>query len=247
MGTIYETGVQEYLPTPMSSALTQTAFRDAFPIASVPIGYAAKISTANTCQSSFDVAGPAIDTLPKYLSKTGYTNPENGHNSAFQMGYDTKEHFFEWMSNNPIRATQFNSYMSRSRLLQKKWSDSGYHPVEANLIEGAKEGGVFMVDIGGGKGHDLQDLSLKYPHLPGKLILQDQAKVIKEAKSLNSNITAMEHDLFSPQPIKGTFVGILHWTLAKKIQEPEHIISVESSTTGPTLHAWRFSRDSSLP
>ena len=87
--------------------------------------------------------------------------------------------------------------------------DHGFYPVESNLANDAKtvDGAVFLVDIGGGKGHDLQELHRKYLKLPGKLVLQDLREVVEEAKSsgLDQKIVTMEHDFFTPQPIKGNF------------------------------------------
>ena len=86
--------------------------------------------------------------------------------------------------------------------------DPNFYPIEENLIKGAKEehGAVFLVDIGGGKGHDLQELNRKYATLPGKLVLQDLKAVIEEAKASGlEKIIPMEHDFFTEQPIIGKF------------------------------------------
>ena len=87
--------------------------------------------------------------------------------------------------------------------------DPGFYPVDKNLVNGAKmvDRAVFLVDIGGGKGQDLQELHRKYPKLPGKLILQDLKGVIKEAEAsgLDKKIVAMEHDFFTYQPISGNY------------------------------------------
>ena len=87
--------------------------------------------------------------------------------------------------------------------------DAGFYPVDKNLADGAKtiDKAVFLVDIGGGKGQDLQKLHRKYPKLPGKLVLQDLKEVIKEAEAsgLDEKIVTLEYDFFTPQPIKGIF------------------------------------------
>lgn len=87
--------------------------------------------------------------------------------------------------------------------------DSNFYPVEKNLVEGAKteDNAVFLVDVGGGKGHDLQELYQKHPKLPGKLILQDLKGVIEEATAsgLDRKLVFMEHDFFTKQPITGRY------------------------------------------
>ena len=84
--------------------------------------------------------------------------------------------------------------------------DTDFYPVQENLVRGADTGEetVFLVDVGGGKGHDLQELHQKHPKLPRQLVLQDQPDVLIDATGLDSKIRLMEHDFFTPQPIKGT-------------------------------------------
>ena len=63
------------------------------------------------------------------------------------------------------------------------------------------------MDIGGVKGHNLQEIYHKHPELPGKLVLQDVKGVIEEAEAsgLDEKIVPMEHDFFKKQPITGMF------------------------------------------
>ena len=93
--------------------------------------------------------------------------------------------------------------------------DPDFYPVEHNLVKDAniQDDAVFLVDIGGGKGHDLQELCRKYPELPGKLVLQDLKGVIIEAEAaavgLDKRITTMEHDFFTRQPIIGMVPNLI--------------------------------------
>lgn len=87
------------------------------------------------------------------------------------------------------------------------WDDTQLRPLEEKL---GKEAGdetvpVLIVDVGGGKGRDLQTFHKKIPTLPGQLVLQDRASVLEneEVKGLDDKIKVMEHDFFTPQPIKG--------------------------------------------
>lgn len=84
--------------------------------------------------------------------------------------------------------------------------DTDFYPVHERLINGFKADGdsVLLVDQAGGLGHDLEALCRKLPHAPGRLILQDQAKVIDTVKAdLDPRIAPMAHDIFTPQPIQG--------------------------------------------
>lgn len=97
--------------------------------------------------------------------------------------------------------------MAGYRTGRPSWMDPNFYPVEKNLVERARTepDAVFLVDVGGGKGHDLHELYRKHPKLPGKLVLQDIRGVIEEARAsgLDENIIAMEHDFFTKQPVKG--------------------------------------------
>ena len=154
-----------------------------------------------------DLSGPSFFALPELLSKIQYKNPNNPVDGAFQLGHGTKDHLFEYISQRPERLSQFQNHMAGYRTGRPSWMDPNFYPVEENLIKGAKteHDAVFLVDVGGGKGHDLQELYRKHPKLPGKLVLQDLKGVIEEAEAsgLDEKITVMEHDFFSEQPIEG--------------------------------------------
>ncbi|KAJ5197301.1 hypothetical protein N7449_007780 [Penicillium cf. viridicatum] len=62
----------------------------------------------------------------------------------------------------------------------------------------------FLVDIGGGLGHDLAGLKRKFPNLPGRLVLEDLPDVIEHAKeSIEDGIEVVGYDMFTKQPLKG--------------------------------------------
>lgn len=97
--------------------------------------------------------------------------------------------------------------MAGQRTRRASWRDPSFYPIDDNLVQGARteDDAVFLVDVGGGKGYDLQELCRKHSKLPGTLILQDIEGVIDEAEAsgLNEKIIAMKHDFFTKQPIIG--------------------------------------------
>lgn len=226
MGSIYETGPNEYVSTPFSKALKEPIYRDAYPTMFVLfcVQSYSNINSGTDCCTRFGICGPSFLALPEYLSKTKHKNPDNPEDGAFQLGHGTKEHFFEWVSQRPERLTEFQHHMAGYRTGRPSWMDHNFYPVEKNLVDGAKteDDAVFLVDIGGGKGHDLQELDRKHPNLPGKLVLQDLKEVIEEAKAagLDDKIVAMEHDFFTNQPVIGmllgtTVISVLIWSGAR--------------------------------
>ena len=70
--------------------------------------------------------------------------------------------------------------MSGYRQGKRSWMDEGFYPVNERLSHDAQnddENAVFLVDMGGGLGHDLEELKQKYPRIR-HLVLQDQPEVI---------------------------------------------------------------------
>ena len=96
--------------------------------------------------------------------------------------------------------------MGGCRERKRSWMDPGFYPVKERLETGAKkddQGSVFLVDVGGGLGHDLEELKAKRAEVPGRLVLQDQAAVIAQIGRVSSGIELTAHDFFIPQPVKG--------------------------------------------
>lgn len=100
--------------------------------------------------------------------------------------------------------------MAGYRQGKKSWVEPGFYPVDLRLGKEFKThaDAVLLVDVGGGLGHDLKDFKANYPHLPGKLVLQERQEVISQIKELSSGIEASVHDFFTPQPIKGNLLTI---------------------------------------
>ncbi|KAJ6186227.1 hypothetical protein N7519_007528 [Penicillium mononematosum] len=199
MGVFIETGMDEYGRNGLTTTLSIKRYNDAWPC-------------INGCTL------PAINALPAWLKKNDYRSPTVGTDCPFTLGFKTNYHFFEFLNGKnpdyPELGAQFNNLMSAYHQGRPSWMDGNFYPVET-LIEGAKTGeeDVFIVDVGGNKGHDLEEFISKWPNTPGRLILQDQPHVLKDIKSLNPAIKSMVHDFYQEQPIKGARVYFLHSVL----------------------------------
>ena len=190
MGIIYEADADRFLSTPFSSALTQQVYADSF----APL------------QDSMD---PAVYKLHEYLAKTGYKTPNNALDAPFQFAYSTKSHYFEWMQARPHLWKMFNGHMTASNAGLLNWMDPRFYPLEDNLLKDTAEDAVLIIDVGGGNGHDLQEICRKYPHVNRRMIVQDQASVIDHIadKNLDPRIQPMTHNFFEKQPVKGNSTG----------------------------------------
>lgn len=81
------------------------------------------------------------------------------------------------------------------------WTD--WFPVEERLLEGALADQPLLVDVGGGRGHDLVVFKERFPVVPQQLVLEDLPSVIKDTEYLDDGIRRVGHDFFKPQPIEG--------------------------------------------
>jgi hypothetical protein len=154
----------------------------------------------------------AAHALPKWLEQNHYRSPTEGRNSPFSLGFKTDLHFFEFLGANPeypALAAQFNNLMSAYHQGRPSWMDVGFYPVQDKLIQGARRGEdeVFIVDVGGNKGHDLEEFTSKWPDYPGRLILQDLPHVLDNITTLHRSIEPMTHDFFTEQPVKGGHIS----------------------------------------
>lgn len=110
-----------------------------------------------------------------------------------------------WLHESPRLAENFNLFMKAQRSSTPNCFDF-YSLAPTSPVRGADDPRPVFVDVGGGAGHQCAALARKYPDLAGKIVLQDLAQPIADAKSsgiLPTGVTATVHDFFTPQPVVG--------------------------------------------
>ncbi|KGO50161.1 hypothetical protein PEX2_056390 [Penicillium expansum] len=192
VGVILEAGPNEYRRTGTSITLSWQLCSDSY-----------------ACATNSVMFG--VLALPAHLKENGYVNPTNGKDCAFQRGYKTDLHFFEYMKANPKVAGQFNNHMAFYRQGRPSWMDVGFYDVPS-LIANVGPNDVLLVDLGGGLGHDISEFRRKWPDAPGRLVLQDTPELTAQSKKkqLHPSIEPMVHDFFTEQPIKGARAYYFH-------------------------------------
>ncbi|KAI7207155.1 hypothetical protein KC352_g17838 [Hortaea werneckii] len=111
---------------------------------------------------------------------------------------------FGVLAKDPRRKKIFDDYMSARRHSQEpKWFE--ILCVREYLAATPKCGDtdVLLVDVGGGKGHDIASFRENFSDLPGRLILQDLPQTFACLQERPDGIELMEHDFFQEQPVKG--------------------------------------------
>lgn len=138
---------------------------------------------------------------PKYFSEAGYRCPTDPRDGLMQYAFQTKLTMFEYMSSIPRVLKDFNTFMGNTMGARKYWTD--WFPVQERLLDGANEASPLLVDVGGGKGHDVLGFQAKYPQKGRRLVLQDLSPVTSEFGYLGPAIERMNYDFFTEQPVRG--------------------------------------------
>ncbi|GJC88980.1 O-methyltransferase af390-400 [Colletotrichum liriopes] len=189
---VIETDIDTYARTPWARALGEDA-----PLPAMYGGFYGELTN------------PMFRSLPYFLKETGYKNPTDRNNCNFQRWQgDPDAVFFKYVGTNPLLTSDFNDVMEcHSRDNLTAWPD--VYPTE-QIVEGAHPCRALVVDIGGGKGHDLKKFHSRHPQVPARnLILQDLPDFLKGVKS-DSAFTIQAYDFFTPQPVRGARAYFLH-------------------------------------
>ncbi|KAH7402918.1 O-methyltransferase [Pyrenochaeta sp. MPI-SDFR-AT-0127] len=193
MGTVRETGPNTFATTATARAFAEPAYQDT-------ILYIAE---------NFS---PVHQSVPSYFESHGFKSPDSGTDGPFQHAYNCKgSHYFEYFQKfNPEMGRRFASMMDIWSRGRPRWFYDDYYPVKDRLINGAESDAPFLVDIGGGSGHDVEGLRQAFAdQVPGKIVLQDRPEIIDIA-TVSVGIDKMAHDFLTEQPIKGARAYYLH-------------------------------------
>ncbi|KAK3324858.1 O-methyltransferase [Apodospora peruviana] len=163
---------------------------------------------------AFDVALPIFAMLPEYFREHGYHSPHDESDGPFQHAFGVKQTAFDWWAQDPARSANFNTFMSGTGGGRKNhWTN--WFPVETHLLQDAclSENDALLVDVGGGRGHDLDTFIKRFPDAKGRFILEDLPSVIDDYRHENPRIEPVGHSFFDVQPVKGAKMYFLHHVL----------------------------------
>ncbi|KAL3477295.1 S-adenosyl-L-methionine-dependent methyltransferase [Aspergillus californicus] len=164
----------------------------------------------------YDTARPSFNGFPEHFKKRNYKSPALGSlDGPFQEAHSSKLPFFEWLVATPPNLQHFDSFMSAYRAGKANWYDEGFYPVAQRMIAGfdPSSNEALLVDVGGGRGHDVTAFAAAHPGHPGKVILQDREPVIAgvlENSTADRPFDVQAHDFFTPQPVQGARAYSLH-------------------------------------
>lgn len=159
-----------------------------------------------------DLNNPMFRALPAYLKHNGFRNPTNPNDCNFQFWQGDKgADFFRYVGNT-LQGDFNNAMECHSKYNLTPWTD--VYPTDT-VVAAARAGSPLVVDVGGGKGHDLQKFLARHPEAcqaAGSLVLQDRDDILKgvEAELDTPAIKVHPHDFFTEQPVKGAKVYFMH-------------------------------------
>ena len=108
---------------------------------------------------------------------------------------------FDWFGQNPDIGVRFGSMMVAWVRNKPFWADERAYPVKERLNGVEAQDDVLIVDVGGGKGHDLAEFKSRFPEIQGRLVCQELPYLVPEIKV--EGVEPMAHDFRNPQPVKG--------------------------------------------
>ncbi|KAK8024422.1 O-methyltransferase- family 2 [Apiospora rasikravindrae] len=197
MGYLLEVGEDEYKPTSFSLSLSLPIMNGGYP-------------------SLITMGGPSFLNLHEYERSRAWKNPTDAKDSPLMHAHKTDLNYFDLAASRGY-LEDFNNHMGGYRQGRLPWMAPDFVPVQELLVEGADPSpeAVFMVDVGGGLGHDLLEFHRYHPSVLGKLIVQDLPQVVGSIvpSEENNSLTPLAHNFFEEQPIKGARAYYLHSVL----------------------------------
>ncbi|OJI97340.1 hypothetical protein ASPVEDRAFT_49365 [Aspergillus versicolor CBS 583.65] len=149
---------------------------------------------------SFDFTGRIVQAFPEFIIENNYEDVTDGTKTPFQKAFDTDLHCFSWLAQYPELVEQMQQVMKSFR--SGDWIQ-GFDQFEKDALDSEDQSErIFLVDVGGGSGHQCIEVRDRYPGLHGRLVVQDLPEVVKEAPEI-PGVKIEANDMFQEQKVKG--------------------------------------------
>ncbi|EPE28805.1 S-adenosyl-L-methionine-dependent methyltransferase [Glarea lozoyensis ATCC 20868] len=160
----------------------------------------------------FDIASRCTQQIPSFLAQDKFASPSP--QGVFEHTFSTPLPMFPWLQAHPNHMKDFGDLMMGQQMGRVPWFDVA--DVDQVLFEskgGEKKDEVLLVDVGGGRGYDLQAFKTRFPDGDGKLVLQDLPMVVEDIQDLDEAVVRQVHDFFTPQPVRDAKAYYLRYIL----------------------------------
>ncbi|KAI2768746.1 S-adenosyl-L-methionine-dependent methyltransferase [Daldinia loculata] len=162
----------------------------------------------------FDLCTPAAVEAPSWFKSTGYQLPTDPAKGIIQATHGFKEPLFTWFRRpeNKKAWDHANTFFEGDRGSSPSWVS--WFPVKEKLLEGYNKDLPVLVDVGGGRGHDVVEFCKRFPDVEGELILQDQQLVLDSSVAdLPATVKKYPIDFFKEAPVKGARIYYMKYVL----------------------------------
>jgi demethylsterigmatocystin 6-O-methyltransferase len=142
----------------------------------------------------------ATQAMPQWLKDHKYQNMDSLNDLPFHKGLGTDLSPFDYLEANPAQMKALGHVMVLDGT--QSWTES--YPVEKELQDfKPSNDSAVLVDIGGGFGQHSVFFKEKFPHIEGRVVVEDLASTLKHISAKPAGIDFEEYDFFTPQPIRG--------------------------------------------
>jgi hypothetical protein len=151
----------------------------------------------------FDIASRCTQQIPSFLAQNKFKDASP--QGVFEHTFSTPLPMFPWLQAHPDHMKDFGDLMMGQQMGRVPWFDvADVNEVLFKSGSGEKKHDeVLLVDVGGGRGYDLQGFRTRFPDMKGKLVLQDLPMVIEDVRELDEVVERQVHDFFTRQPVRG--------------------------------------------
>lgn len=143
--------------------------------------------------------------LPDWLQSNQWRDPVGIMPTAWTSSIPTDKNPYQYMAETPWAMKLGLSHLRIQREGRPLFFDA--LDFKKRFGQDTKSSTVLFVDVGGSTGSQSLTLRKRYPDLPGRVLIQDRPEMVEHAKEQLANSDKIEvevHDIFTPQPVKGT-------------------------------------------
>ncbi|KAK7993657.1 hypothetical protein PG989_007038 [Apiospora arundinis] len=170
-------------------------------------------TTIGTVKFLFDMYMPITGKAPAFLQDTSYQNPNDAKHGILQYTQQTDKEVFPWMllPENKELFDNAQTFFEGDRGSRPSWVE--WFPVQEKLLKGCSSETPVLVDVAGGRGHDITEFHEKFPQEAGRLVLQDQQPVLDSATDLPASIEKIPIDFYKDVPIEGSRIYFMKFVM----------------------------------
>lgn len=157
-----------------------------------------------TKTSSIDDFMTACAKASEFFQKQAWKNTATETNNPYTYAHNVPQGMTMWnyIDQIPSRLANLNKAMIAQT--SATMLTVNIYPFEDELKKlDTDDDTVLLVDVGGGMGQATRHIRHLCKDIKGKMVLQDRKEVVASITEDMEGIEVMEHDFFTPQPVKG--------------------------------------------